>query len=97
MTYAYTMTISKGLWDNWEWFEVRGYLPAMPGILIDTMGVDYPGQDCLLPNEIEYTQGVQEHEAWEFEEACKELGEDYGTCLGKRDLGMIEDFRAQIV
>ena len=93
MLHAYKLTIVKGLWDNWHWFESRGYLPRLPGILLGT--VDTWGTD--LPNETEYTLGMQEHEAWEFDDACKELGEDYATCLGKRDIGMLEDFRAEIV
>ena len=95
--YAYKLTITKGLWDNWGWFETRGYLPKLPGILLGTMDTLTAAEECLLPNEIEYTLGMQEHEAWEFDDACKDLGDDFGTCLGKRDLRMLQAFRDEIV
>ena len=96
--YAYKLCITKGLWKNWPWFESRGYLPKLPGILLSALDTDIYQQDKrLLDNEVEYTLGMQEHEAWEFDDACKDLGSDFGTCLGMRDLSMIEEFRAEIV
>ena len=61
--HAYTLTIPRSLFEEWGWFEYRGYLPEMPGELL-TEGDDSPMVSL----------GLTEPEAWEFADAAEEEG-----------------------
>jgi hypothetical protein len=80
--YAYTLTISRGLYDDWGFFEDRGYLPAIPG-------------ELLTEWREEVTFGVTEPEAWQFREDAESLGEGFLACVA--DPSPILDFLDSIV
>ena len=71
---AYEWPIPAYLIEDWGWFESRGYLPAMPGTLVET---DLDG----VGRYVAYSLEVSEHEAWEFSEACWRLEEGFLTFL----------------
>jgi hypothetical protein len=81
-SYAYTLTIPRNLFDDWGFFEYRGYLPALPGELITEWRE-------------EVTLGLTEPEAWEFSQACENLGEGFLACVA--DPSPILDFLDSIV
>ena len=83
-SHAYILTIPRSLFDNWGWFEHRGYLPQLPGDLL-TESEDAP----------EVSLGLSESEAWEFSQACDDLGQDFGTCVA--DMSGILDLLGSIV
>ena len=83
-SHAYILTIPRSLFDNWGWFEHRGYLPQLPGDLL-TESEDAP----------EVSLGLSESEAWEFSQACADLGQDFGACVA--DMSGILDLLGSIV
>jgi len=83
-SYAYTLTIPRSLFDDWGFFEYRGYLPQLPGDLL-TESEDSP----------EVSLGLSESEAWEFSQACDDLGQDLGACVA--DMSGIQDLIGSIV
>ena len=83
-SHAYTLTIPRSLFDDWGFFEHRGYLPQLPGDLL-TESEDSP----------EVSLGLSEPEAWEFTEACDDLGQDFGACVA--DMSGILDLLGSIV
>jgi hypothetical protein len=87
--YQYTFPLPSELLNEWSWFEHRGYLPEMPGELVeheDDAGSRYP-----------YSLEVPEHEAWEFQEAALELGEGFCTCLAPHLVDAIQEWLDMIV
>ena len=69
-SHAYTLTIPRSLFEDWGFFEHRGYLPQLPG-------------DLLTESEdsSEVSLGLSESEAWIFSQACDDLGVGFGTCV----------------
>lgn len=72
---TYTLQITTELFEEWGFFEARGYLPAMPGTLED---------DCCWNHRNgrwEAHLTLTEAQADEFRDACEALGEAFGTCV----------------
>lgn len=86
----YTLAIPETLFEEWGWFENRGYLPPLPGEVWQeaaeggSLGIE-PYRLCLL----------SEAEAWDFGEAWIALGEAAGACVA--DVQSILDFLEEIV
>lgn len=78
MTHTYTLTIPRTLYENWGWFEYRGYLPDLPGELL-TESEDSPTVSL----------GVTEPEAWQFHDSSEELGEGFLACVAEPE-GIIQ-------
>lgn len=76
-SYAYTLTVPYSLFTNWGFFESRGYLPGMPGDQI----TETPEEPLSFERPREVSLGLSESEAWEFSQACDDLGEGFGTCV----------------
>ena len=70
----YDFNLPTALLDNWSEFENKGYLPEMPGELVET-DLDWTGATVV------YSLQVPEHEAWEFKEAVEELGDAFGAIM----------------
>jgi hypothetical protein len=90
-TTSYIFAINMTLFNEWGWFENRGYLPPMPGSLEEP--------ECFnhRTNRWEAHLLVSEPEAWEFQEAWNALGMDAGACLHLEGLEDIRLFLDQIV
>ena len=86
----YEFQIPAFLLDDWGWFQSRGYLPAMPGIVASTE-LDGHGRYTA------YSLEVSEVEAWEFSEACGCLGEDFLTCASPQVVDTVRGWLDQIV
>ena len=76
-SHAYTLTLPYSLFINWGFFESRGYLPGMPGEQI----TETPEEPLSFERPSEVSLGLSESEAWEFSQACDDLGEGFGTCV----------------
>ena len=81
-SHAYTLTIPRSLFNDWGFFEHRGYLPQLPG--------DY----YRIRGFVGSILGLSESEAWEFTEACDDLGQDFGACVA--DMSGILDLLGSI-
>jgi len=87
---TYILQIDADLFDNWGFFEARGYLPAMPGTLEDSCA--WNAGMCRW--EAHFT--LTEAEADEFAEACEALGEAFGACIAPDHLRDLTDFLYEV-
>ena len=85
----YALAIPETLFEEWGWFENRGYLPPLPGEVWREMelveGSEEPFMICFLG----------EGDALVFREQWWALGEARGTCVA--DLEHILKFLEGIV
>lgn len=76
---VFIFQMSAELFEEWGFFEARGYLPPMPGTLED---------DCCFNHRNERWEAhltLTEEEADAFAEACRDLGHNFAACM-RRDL-----------
>jgi len=82
----YALAIPATLFEEWGWFEYRGYLPPLPGeVWREVEGSEEPFMICFLG----------EGDALVFREQWWALGEARGTCVA--GLWHILDFLEEIV
>ena len=72
--------ISRDLFDAWDWFEHRGYLPPMPGTLQEEMTFNH------REGRWEAHLIVTAAEIEEFSHEAYEMGGDFGSCVRSSDL-----------
>ena len=85
-TMTYTLQLDRELATNWGWFEGRGYLPAMPGTL-----VDFGAYNRRL-RRFEWHLTLTEAEADAFRWECEVLGEAFGAGVAPDHLRDLTDF-----
>ena len=86
----YEFNLPAFLLEDWGWFQSRGYLPAMPGTLVET---DLDGAGRYVA----YSLEVSEFEAWEFSEACGCLGQDFLACASPQVADTVRGWLEQVV